>query len=119
MDTTITDSLDAGVDAGVVNNNTDPDPERARGPRRYSATYKARILDEYADPSKADKGALLRREGLYSLLISQWRRQRDRGAIAALASRQAAPRPIPATARWPGCVAKLNTSRAISTRLTR
>ena len=38
MDTTITDSLDAGVDAGVVNNNTDPDPERARGPRRYSAT---------------------------------------------------------------------------------
>ena len=27
MDTTITNSLDAGVDAGVVDNNTDPDPE--------------------------------------------------------------------------------------------
>ena len=88
MDTTITNSLDAGVDAGVVDNNTDPDPEvseRARGPRRYSAKYKAKILEEYEDLSKADKGALLRREGLYSSLLSEWRRQRDRGAIEALA----------------------------------
>jgi transposase-like protein len=88
MDTTITNSLDAGVDARVVNDNTDPDPEvpeRARGPRRYSAKYKARILEEYEDLSKADKGALLRREGLYSSLISEWRKQRDRGAIEALA----------------------------------
>ena len=88
MDTTITNSLDAGVDAGVVNNNTDPDPEvpeRARGPRRYSGKYKAKILNEYEGLSKADKGALLRREGLYSSLISEWRRQRDRGAIEALA----------------------------------
>ena len=84
MDTTITNSLDAGV----VNNNLDPDPEvaeRAGGPRRYSAKYKAKILEEYEDLSKADKGALLRREGLYSSLISEWRRQRDRGAIEALA----------------------------------
>ena len=88
MDTTITNSLDAGVDAGVVNDNTDPDPEvseRARGPRRYSGKYKAKILNEYEGLSKADKGALLRREGLYSSLISEWRRQRDRGAIEALA----------------------------------
>jgi transposase-like protein len=35
--------------------------------------------------SKADKGALLRREGLYSSLISEWRKQRDRGALEALA----------------------------------
>jgi hypothetical protein len=45
-------------------------PERARGPRRYPAMYKARILDEYEGLSKADKGALLRREGLYSSLTS-------------------------------------------------
>lgn len=35
--------------------------------------------------NKAGKGALLRREGLYSSLISVWRTQRDRGALAALA----------------------------------
>jgi len=64
-----------------------PDPEvpaKARS-RRYSASYKARILDEYEQLDKAGKGALLRREGLYSSLISAWRDQRDKGASAALA----------------------------------
>jgi len=67
---------------------TDPDPEvpeRARGPRRYSAKYKAQILEEYEGLDKAGKGALLRREGLYTSLISEWRKQRDRGALQALA----------------------------------
>jgi transposase-like protein len=67
---------------------TDPDPEvpeRARGPRRYSAAYKAQILEEYAGLDKAAKGALLRREGLYTSLISEWRKQRDRGALQELA----------------------------------
>ena len=31
------------------------------------------------------RGALLRREGLYSSLISEWRKQRDQGALQALA----------------------------------
>lgn len=86
--TTIHDSVVARVDAGVVSDNTDPEPEvleRARGPRRYSAKYKARVLDEYESLDKAGKGALLRREGLYSSLISEWRKQRDRGALEALA----------------------------------
>ncbi|MGH3750326.1 MAG: transposase [Micromonosporaceae bacterium] len=64
-----------------------PDPEvpaKARS-RRYSASYKARILAEYEQLDKAEKGALLRREGLYSSLISAWRDQRDAGARAALA----------------------------------
>src|SRR5439155_17169464 len=34
---------------------------------------------------KAGKGALLRREGLYTSLISAWRQQRDQAALAALA----------------------------------
>lgn len=46
--------------------------------------YKARILDEYESLDKAGKGALLRREGLYTSLISAWRQQRDQGARAAL-----------------------------------
>jgi transposase len=73
---------------GAMDDTTDPDPEvpeRARGPRRYSARYKARILDEYERLDKAGKGALLRREGLYTSLISEWRKQRERGALQALA----------------------------------
>ena len=95
MSTTITHSLDADADAGAMAANTDPDPEvseRARGPRRYSANYKARILDEYEGLSKGDKGALLRREGLYSSLISEWRKQRDRGGIQALAKPSGRPK---------------------------
>jgi hypothetical protein len=39
----------------------------------------------YERVDKAGKGALLRREGLCTSLISEWRRQRDRGALQALA----------------------------------
>lgn len=88
MSMTIPVSVDARVQSGGVNDTTDPDPEvpeRSRGPRRYSAKYKARILDEYERLDKSAKGALLRREGLYSSLISVWRKQRDRGALEALA----------------------------------
>ena len=34
---------------------------------------------------KAERGAFLRREGLYSSNITEWRHQRDRGALEALA----------------------------------
>jgi transposase-like protein len=72
-----------------MKDTTDPDPEvpeRARPPRRYPAKYKAQILAEYDTLNKADKGALLRREGLYSSLLTEWRKQRDRGALDALAA---------------------------------
>jgi transposase len=64
-----------------------PDPEvpaKART-RRWSAAEKARILAEYENLGKVDKGALLRREGIYSSLITAWRAQRDQGVRAALA----------------------------------
>ena len=88
MTTTTEHSLDGRAPSGTTNDMTEPDPEvpgRARGPRRYSASYKARILAEYERLDKAAKGALLRREGLYTSLISEWRKQRDRGALQALA----------------------------------
>jgi transposase len=66
-------------------------PERPRPPRQYPAAYKLRILEEYEQLDKAGKGALLRREGLYTSLISEWRKQRDRGALAALQQRRGRP----------------------------
>jgi transposase len=76
----------------------EPDPEvteRARGPRRYSAKYKLAILTEYEGLDKAGKGALLRREGLYTSLISEWRKQRDRGALEALSASRGRKPPDP------------------------
>ena len=87
MSETITVPLSVRADAGAMDDMTDPDPEVAVrvGRRRYSAKYKARILSEYETLDKAAKGALLRKEGLYSSLITAWREQRDRGAQEALA----------------------------------
>jgi transposase len=51
----------------------------------FTAEYKAAILAEYdalAEPGA--RGALLRREGLYSSHLTEWRRARDAGALAGL-----------------------------------
>ena len=50
--------------------------------RRFTASYKMRILDEAELCSKpGEVGALLRREGLYSSHLAQWRKQREYGAF--------------------------------------
>jgi len=64
-----------------------PDPEvsAASGRRRFSAAYKARIVREAdACSQPGETGALLRREGLYSSQLTQWRKQYRNGAISAL-----------------------------------
>lgn len=71
--------------AGVVDEIV-PDPqvvERAKR-RTYTAKYKRDVLAEYEAADRAGKGAVLRREGLYTSLISAWRDQRDKGALEAL-----------------------------------
>jgi transposase len=64
-----------------------PDPElveRARR-RRFSAEYKLRVVREADGCTRPGEiGALLRREGLYSSLLTEWRRARDAGALDAL-----------------------------------
>ena len=75
MTMTTQDPGSARLDTGAKDDTAVPDPEvpeRTRSPRRFSASYKARILAEYASlKTKADKGALLRREGLYSSLLAE------------------------------------------------
>src|SRR6266849_6734272 len=64
----------------------DPELVERPGRRRFSAEYKLRILREAEACSRPGEiGALLRREGLYSGHLSKWRRQRDAGALEALA----------------------------------
>ncbi|MDA8283175.1 MAG: hypothetical protein M0Z42_07750 [Actinomycetota bacterium] len=61
---------------GAATNHSEPDPEvpeRARPPRRFSADDKTRIPSEHEHLSRAEKGALLRREGLYIAAHRVWR----------------------------------------------
>ena len=62
-----------------------PDPE-VRPPRQvYPAAYKLRVLAELdAADSRSERGEILRREGLYWSVVSEWRKQRDRGALEAM-----------------------------------
>ena len=60
--------------------------------RRYGASYKLDILAEYDTLDRDGKGDLLRREDLYTSLLSEWRKQRDRGAIEALAGKPGRPK---------------------------
>jgi transposase-like protein len=66
---------------------TIPDPEVVAIPtrRRFTAEYRLRILDE-ADrcTGPGDVGRLLRREGLYSSHLTNWRKSRREGALKAL-----------------------------------
>ena len=78
-------------------------PERPRPPRSYPAAYKLRILEAYERLDKAGKGALLRREGLYTSLISEWRKQRDKGALAAFTAPRGRHRPTRWRGRTPAC----------------
>jgi len=64
-----------------------PDPELVEGPkrRRFTAEYKLRVLREADGCSRpSEVGALLRREGLYSSILSEWRKQREAGSLEAL-----------------------------------
>jgi len=64
--------------------------------RRFGAGYKLRILREVEACSQpGEVGALLRREGLYSSLLSDWRRQRDAGMLEGLAPKKRGRKPNP------------------------
>src|SRR5258708_36767890 len=76
-----------------VNHNEPMDPPhpRADGPRRrraFTASDKIAHLHAYEQACEhGEGGAYLRREGLYSSLISEWRKQRDAGVLAGKSAR--------------------------------
>jgi transposase len=73
-----------------------PDPEVVARPQRrtYTAEYKVRILREVevAAATRGGVGALLRREGLYSSLLVDWRRERAQGIREALTPQKRGPK---------------------------
>jgi transposase len=70
-----------------------PQPDRPQR-RRFSPDYKLAILADYDRLSGVgEKGALLRREGLYSSHIVEWRRAREAGLLHRSGSAAAAARP--------------------------
>ena len=71
-------------------NGKGPDPEVVARPSRrtFTAQYKLRILDEIDAAAPGTIGGILRREGLYSSRVSQWRAERRRGTLAALSKKR-------------------------------
>ena len=80
----------AGTEGGrrptVVSAPSAASPELGDRPRRrtFAAAEKLRILRLVDEAGPGGIGAILRREGLYSSLLTDWRRQRDAGAYEAL-----------------------------------
>lgn len=76
-----------GVAEGSAKNSTTtpPNPEvEAKGAKRvFSKSYKLNILDQWDHCTKpGDKSAILRREGLYSQVVDNWRKQRSQGKLS-------------------------------------
>jgi transposase len=86
MTMTVLDRALGAGDAGQVTGRQErPDPEVPEKARRrtFTAQYKQEVLAAYEAAAPGEKGAILRREGLYSSLITEWRRARDASALAA------------------------------------
>src|SRR5258708_24052576 len=83
---TVLDRVAVVADPGSVSGQQDPDPEvpeRARR-RSFTAKYKLEVLAAYEAAELGERGAILRREGLYSSHIVEWRRAPGAGALAGL-----------------------------------
>jgi len=75
----------------------DPEVQPSSARPRWTAAQKLALLAEYEAFShgSAERGAFLRRNGLYTSHMSKWRRLRDQGALAGLAPQARGPKPPP------------------------
>lgn len=83
-----TEERGGGVAGGGRGESSSPSgPRSAEGPsprpvrRSFSPEYKLAIVMEYDNAPNGEKGAILRREGLYSSHVIEWTRARDAGAL--------------------------------------
>jgi len=86
---TMTPMVLATRDTGVMAEHDEEQDPAARPRRRtFTAEFKLAVLAEYDAADREGKGALLRREAIYTSHISEWRKQRDRGTLHAPAARK-------------------------------
>ena len=87
----------APVRSGEV--GTDPEVDAKASRRRFTAEYKLWVLEQAERCQKpGELGALLRREGLYSSNLTQWREQRRRGMVSGLRPKKRGRKVDPRTA---------------------
>lgn len=80
-----------GAHSGAVTDHPSGEvPERAKR-RTFTAAYKLKIVEEYENAERGARGEVLRREGLYSSHLTEWRKARDVGALAGLAATRGRP----------------------------
>jgi transposase-like protein len=60
----------------------DPEEQGRSKRRRFEVGVKLRVLDEWDRPDVAQRSAIMRREGIYSSMISDWKRQAREGLLA-------------------------------------
>ena len=84
----------APLTASMPSSEVQPPVER----RVRSAAEKLRILQEYDSypVGSPERGALLRREGIYTSQISKWRKRHAGGGVQALRAQARGPKPVPA-----------------------
>ena len=99
------------TDDGVVSAPSNPDGPVRR--RSFTPAAKLKYLIEYETACETGQGAaFLRREGLYSSLICEWRKQRDAGLLEGKNPADAVGRPSPAQAEIAKLKAQLRRAEA-------
>lgn len=66
---------------GDLRNKKDPDKTDRAKRRTFEAGFKLRVLEEWDRSDAAERSAILRREGIYSSMIADWKRQRRQGTL--------------------------------------
>ena len=87
--------------ATKVTPTTAPDPETLEKPKRrnHTAKFKLKILELADKAAPGESAALLRKHGLYSSHLTEWRRARESGTLGAL-TRKRGPKTDPRQAEF-------------------
>ena len=87
---TMSPTVLASRNNGVMDQPEDHEHDPAAKPRRrtFTPAKKLELLAEYDAADREGKGALLRREAIYTSHISEWRKARDGGTLHAPAARK-------------------------------
>ncbi|MEO6143777.1 MAG: hypothetical protein ABIP19_07355 [Dermatophilaceae bacterium] len=108
-------SNSSAEDAEVVPETAGPDPAPRPVRRTFTAAYRLAIVAKYEAAPRGEKGAVLRREGLYHSHIKEWTAARDAGARSGLADARRSTKSPKGPAKDRGEVERL---RAQNIRLT-